>query len=432
MAWAINMKYIEKLKLTRYIASRFIGISALLILLSIPVFYFVLQRIMHNNVDENLRYQKDWIITQMQTQTPDNFSKFNQNVAISEVKDILRTTDLYNTKDIYVENDDEFVNHRVLDFYKSINGKNYHFKIKKSLLESQDVLETVIFLQLGLFVLLTLSLLLININVEKKVWKPFYGTLESLHQYRIDFQNLTVPEKSIISEIDDLNSSLTDLTERNQKLYTAQKEFTENASHELQTPLAVIQNKLELLMQTEPLNEQQSLYISDIYRSNQKISKLSKSLLLLSKIENHQFEQNQEIALPAVIRKISDDFSFIIQSKNISLIIDNEDDVTVNANDALINMLFGNLISNALKYTPENGKVHIILNQKNFRIYNSSEGGALDENRLFRRFQKQSGSSESTGLGLEICKKICILYGWTLEYSFEREIHIFAVDFNMA
>lgn len=418
------------MKLTRYISLRFIGVAALIMALSIPAFYFVIEKIMQENVDESLRYQKEWLLNKIQHEDPKNFSKYSRNIAVREVQDILRTSDAFNTKNIYIENDDEFVNHRVLDFYKEINGKKYHFKIRKSLVENEDVLESVALLQGILFLTLLLALLIINRNVEKKVWKPFYGMLDSLNRYRIDHHNFEKQPDAPVKELNLLNASLADLTERNRKLYTAQKEFTENASHELQTPLAVIQNKLEMLMQTEPLTETQIRYIADLYETNQKIARLNKSLLLLAKIENNQFEGLQEISLKTITEKTLENLEFSIDEKNIEVKTDGEKDKKIWANENLIQILLGNLISNAIKYADINGKIQLNFTGTFFEIGNTSAFGKLNEEKLFERFQKQNTGNESNGLGLEISRKICELYSWNLKYDYRNSQHFFKINFN--
>lgn len=417
------------MRLTKYIALRFIGIAALIMLLSIPVFYVVIKKIMEKNVDESLRYQKEWIVNRLQNEKPENFSKFDHNIAVKEVEQILRNEDSYKTKNLYIENDDEFVNHRVLDFYREINGRKYHFKIRKSLLENEDILESIAVLQGMLFLILISALYFISKNVENKVWKPFYALLDSLKQYRLDHHNFSVPAKSPVSEMNDLNASLTDLTERNRQLYNAQKEFTENASHELQTPLAVMQNKLEMLLQTEPLNAQQAQYIQDIYQTNHRLSKMNKSLLLLARIENHQFESRNTISLKEICKKTAADFELLNEGHNLVFTENYETEKNTVANETLLQILVGNLISNALKYTPENGEISVQLGEEYLMVKNTSANGSLDETRLFKRFQKQNLNSESNGLGLEICKKICELYGWDLQYFFSSGNHIFKIVF---
>ena len=202
---------------------------------------------MWNNVDENLLFQKEWILKRTQDFHPDDIDELSHNISINEVEDLSRNEDKFTYKNLFNKKENEFTKHRVLDFYKTINGKTYHFKISHSLVENKDILKAIVTIQGCVFLVLIIALTLINRHVERKVWQPFYRVLLALKNYRIDHQNFPKPEQSSILEMNSLNYSLVDLTEKNQKLFLSQKEFIENASHELQTPLAVIQNKLEML-----------------------------------------------------------------------------------------------------------------------------------------------------------------------------------------
>ncbi len=384
---------------------------------------------MWNNVDENLLFQKEWILKRTQDFHPDDIDELSHNISINEVEDLSRNEDKFTYKNLFNEKENEFTKHRVLDFYKTINGKTYHFKISHSLVENEDILKAIVTIQGCVFLVLIIALTLINRHVERKVWQPFYRVLLALKNYRIDHQNFPKPEQSSILEMNSLNYSLVDLTEKNQKLFLSQKEFIENASHELQTPLAVIQNKLEMLLQTENFTQEQIGYIEDIYNSNQRLSKLNKSLLLLAKIENHQFKVTQEIEIKKIIQKVLTDTSFLIEEKNIQLHQDFSTSKIVFGNEILLQILMSNLISNAIKYAENNGNIFINLNENYFDISNSSSHSKLEENQLFKRFQKQNSAQESTGLGLEISKKIAENYQWTLVYNYNSRLHSFKLNF---
>lgn len=417
------------MKLTRYISLRFIGVSTFVILISIPVFFFVLKKIMQDNIDESLQFQKIWVINQKDKIDFEKLPNFDQNISISEVNEILRDEDRLKTKNLYVPEDQEFVNHRFLEFYTKKNNKIYLVKIKRSLIESEDILNTIIALQLTLVGLLFLTLIIIDKNIEKNIWKPFYKMLDSLQQFRLDKEVPLIFQKTNIKELDDLNSSINDLVSRNKTLYKAQKEFTENASHELQTPIAVIQTKLEMMYQTEPISEEQAKYLQEIYAANSKMGKLNKTLLLLAKIENHYFDDVETIDIRKNIDKVSEDYLHLLELKNIHFSSDLEVDKKVIADENLIQILFGNLISNAIKYCNENGEIQLFLDDKKFRISNTSNHQQLNSELLFQRFQKQNTGNESNGLGLEICKKICEIYGWKIQYHYVENKHEFEILF---
>lgn len=417
------------MKLSHYISVRFIGATVVILLVAIPLFYFVIMKIMQTNVDESLEFQKQWILKKLANDKPENFSWNDQNMTINEVKEILRNEDRFQTKNIYLENDDEFVNHRVLDFYTQTDGKKYHIKLKKSLLENEDILEAIVLLLLMLLGFLLLSLMVINHQVEKKIWKPFYKLLDQLKTYRIDKHQTPDFTKTPVNELNDLNNSISDLVDRNQKQYRSQKEFTENASHEMQTPIAVIQSKLELLMQTEPLSQEQAKFIENLCETISKMSKMNKGLLLLAKIENQQFGNLKEISVQQTAAKINEDSLPMIEDKNLHYIFETEGDKMVIADETLLHILLVNLISNAIKYSNKNGFLKLKLTETQFLISNTSDQEKLDESKLFRRFQKQNPEQESNGIGLEIAHTICEIYHWKLSYNYSEDYHFFTIDF---
>lgn len=259
---------------------------------------------------------------------------------------------------------------------------------------------------------------------------PFYHTLNVLRSYRMDKQEPLKLKASRISELNDLNSSLNELTGRNYKVFVAQKEFTENAAHELQTPLAIMQSNLDLLMQTSPINNEQAHLIEALTMANQRISKLNKTLLLLAKIENNQFTEKEQVHLSRVISEYISLYQDAMELKKIRVSTSCVKDVEIYADKTLVGILIGNLISNAVRHTPQGGFIHFYLQSDFFKIMNSATEGALDSDNLFKRFHKQGKDRQSVGLGLEICRNICSYYKYTIEYSYNDGLHCFKVSFK--
>lgn len=398
----------------------------LILLTSIPVFYFSLEYVILKNVDENLLQQKEWFNAHQDINLK-SVSDINSNVLIEEKSEYAKET--LSTIDIYDKKEDEYVKNRVLNFFQNNQGKIYKISIRRSLVESEDILKTIAMLQMMLFLLMAFSLFFINKNVENNIWKPFYKMLENIKNFRIDQNSKIRFQESEISELNLLNHSISDLLHRNRKQFTAQKEFTENASHELQTPLSIIQNKLELLLQTENISEEQMKIVSEIYDTGNRLSRLNKSLLLLSKLDNGQYVERKNILLPELINKIIEDFKKILSDKDLEFKKEIISEKTVSADEDLMGILFGNLFSNACKYALPKSEIIAEINNNYFKISNTSAFSKLNENLLFKRFQKQNSETESNGLGLEICRKICEIYGWNLRYFYENDRHFFTIDF---
>ncbi|HOV36354.1 MAG TPA: HAMP domain-containing sensor histidine kinase [Dysgonamonadaceae bacterium] len=418
------------MKLTNYIASRYIGVATIVVLVSVPLFYIVLQRIIWNNVDEDLKFQRQWLEEKLHNTSPENFVSFNNNIIIRPGQ-FPQQERFYNEK-LYIAYDNEMVPYRVLEFNNVTNGKTYAIRIQKSLMESEDVLRAIAAMQIGVLLILLLFLIFINTRLRRTVWKPFYKTLDALNRYRIDRDEPLNLSDSNIQEIENLNRSVNELIKHNREIFTKQKEFTENASHELQTPLAIIQSDLDLLWQTSALDEEQMHIVQNLSETIIRMSKLNKALLLLTKIDNRQFTAQKEIKLHVLIKKILDQYEDGFKQKNIRLQLNMDSSPVIYADEMSMEILFGNLISNAYRYTPENGNVEISLLSTTLIITNSAiNNQPLEKNKLFQRFQKQQQSSQnSIGVGLEICKHICFQNNFNIQYYFSEGRHSFEVTFQ--
>ena len=266
-----------------------------------------------------------------------------------------------------------------------------------------------------------------NKAVSKKIWKPFNLTLDTLKNFRVDNPNGMELPKVNITEFKELQYSILKLAETNTQLFKAQKTFTENAAHELQTPIAIILANIDLLLQQPDLNADQAMQIENIAIASNKIKRLNKALLLLSKIENNAFIEVSEVNLNEVTKESLKNFEDNISTKSLHLALNNENAFIININKDLAEILINNLIANAIRHTKRNGDIYIESNKEIFIITNSATNGSLQQEKLFQRFQKQSNHPNSLGLGLEICKQICKISGLQLEYEFKNEQHFFKI-----
>lgn len=419
------------MKLIHYISKRYIIYSAIISIISIPLFYVSLQHLLLADLDEEMKQQKDWIQTQLKTVSPTAVISFENNITVTPSK-ISKTSEILFNEPLFVKADNETVMHRVLLSNVTVNGKNYTIRIRKSMIEDEDLLQNILLLQFAFIFILIVGVGLINLSISKKLWLPFNDIVRKMQGYRVDTSDALnfIPTK--IFEFKDLENSICELVNRNSKLYKAQKEFTENASHELQTPIAVFSSKLELLMQTNPITEEQLELISDIFSVGEKMQRINRTLLLLAKIENNQFPNVEKIKVKDVFNHIIEQYQDILQIKSIVLEVNSKDETEITANPILIDILFGNLISNALRYTNDNNSIKIKISDQSVVVINDAqkETGKLNESDLFQRFKKQSNDNRSVGLGLEICKKICNLYQYQIAYDFIDDQHSFTISFK--
>lgn len=384
---------------------------------------------MLSNLDENLIRHKETIIRELKRQPIQNFNSFNNNFQIKQTnlppKPITITTG-----DVFSKQDNEMVSYRILETVEEVGGRNYQIYIQKSLIENEDLIQTIVVLQASMLLFLLTGLFILNRKIASRIWEPFYNTLEKLRKYNINENRPLHLSSTPINELADLNQSLEILTDNANKLFRAQKEFTENASHELQTPIAIIQGKLELLMQTNPLNKEQAKLISEVYDAGQRMSRLNKTLLILSKIENNQFSHTDIIETQQIVRSITVVYNEIALSKNISMNIEFCGNKTFYGNQQLFEILISNLLNNAITHSARGSSIRIKVLNKDIIICNSSKGLALNEKKLFKRFQRQTSNEQSTGLGLEIAQKIAKIYSAEIRYHHQDNHHCFTVAFT--
>ena len=264
-----------------------------------------------------------------------------------------------------------------------------------------------------------------NFWVSKKIWKPFYTTITNLKTFRASNNEIPIFENTSIKEFTALNKSLNNMMDKMIVDYNTQKKFTENASHEIQTPLAVIKSKVDLLIQSENLNENDVELIVAIDDACSKLTRLNKSLLLLTKIENRQFKTTEKVSVGKVLDSSLLLFEDYIKEKEITVIKNIETDFGINMNPDLCLVLINNLIQNAIRHNVDEGSIHITIKFDKIVIENTGKVEPLNLALLFKRFQKKSTSHLSIGLGLAIANEIAEVSGLILKYKFINNKHRF-------
>jgi signal transduction histidine kinase len=302
-------------------------------------------------------------------------------------------------------------------------------EIVTSMVEEDDLVATLLRALLWLYLGLLTSILLLNNFLLKRIWRPFYYLVKGLKNFTLEKATTVDVKKTNISEFALLNETIQKLLKKNIEAYNSQKHFIENASHELQTPLTISINKLEALAETNTLTPQQLKLLASALDNLDRLTRLNKALLLISKIENRQFEPGTTIDLNTVIKEIGEDFRDQVNYNSLKLNIEEKDQLTVEMNDDLANILITNLIKNAIIHSAEKGEIKVIISKNNLQIENTGDGNPLDHQHLFSRFQSGKSSENSTGLGLSIVKAITDLYNFSLSYSYNNG-HLFSIDFK--
>ncbi len=336
---------------------------------------------------------------------------------------------------IYEPVDDELDEYRKLTCFVELHGNYYRLEIAEPHLETPEMIGTISITLGGLLLGLALSFYLSQRIISKKIWKPFYEMLEKLRDFRLDNQRLPELPPSQIEEFNRLNEVINELVLKNMEVFDSQKQFIENASHEMQTPLSVIQTRLEALVGQAELTQQQAAIVEGIIGSTQRLKKLNKTLLLLSKIENRQFLLVEQVDVSKIIRQSMEYYEEQKAALNISVEMEIQDNLIVQGNVMLTEIMVQNLLKNAFLHNIDNGEVNIKIRENKLIIGNTGQvkdgkNLTFEKEKLFNRFYKQSGNPDTWGLGLAIAKKISDTSGWGLFYRNVQSIHIFEINFQ--
>ncbi len=422
------------MKLLNYTSTYFSIILLGLLSIWAVVFYYAMFNEIYDSIDDGLEHRKMVLIARankdLSLLDKPQYDEYLFTVKRVDYKDHRGFKDIYKDSVMYMVNEKDYEPVRLLESVFKKNDHYYKISVVTSMVEEDDQINNLLKYTIILYVVLVISILLLNNLFLRKVWKPFYRILDQLKVYKLE-KNEPIHYKSTnIEEFSLLNKSIEKLLSRTQQSYSNQKQFIENASHELQTPLAIAINKLELLFEDETLSETQAEHLQQTLENLERLTRLNRSLLLISKIENDQFQTREDVDLQAVIENIISDFSEMFTHKNQKVIFDAEYRSIKNANPDLIYILFSNLIRNTNYHGQSGSKVSMKLTDKNFVISNYSLLDSLQNEAIFERFRKIGNNTNSTGLGLSISKSIAEKFGFDLEYHFQNGQHHFTVDFN--
>jgi signal transduction histidine kinase len=311
----------------------------------------------------------------------------------------------------------------------SWNGKTYLVTTYISSTEFSHLIIKVFITEAFILALLLIAIIVINRKSSGLLWKPFLSTMEKVNTFDVTRnESLTLSTETGTTEFDELNKAITALVDRVNKAYHNQKQFVENASHEMQTPLAIIRSKLELLINQPNLTEKNASLIADITEANDRLSQMNRTLLLLAKIENNQFPETEPVEISQILQKVIAVFKGHYEEIPV-LQIDIENTITVPVNPILIDLMLTNLIKNAIEHNQPEGHIKILLSDNILHIENTGPALSVDPEMLFERFKKGSHQTKTTGLGLALVKQICNLYQFEVSYTYRDGWHSVMVFF---
>ena len=404
----------------------FLLLSILVMLAGAALLYLTIKKVIYRQIDESLITEKTIIEDQIrQTDTiPDFEGTFGHQIEVKLLNYHVNRVQSIKDTDIYDTKSDSFIPFRyIFSSGNSVGKKGFIITIFQIISEKNELLHDIEVYMFSLFFSLLLISILINYLIAKRLWRPFYNSVKIAERFDIQSDKLLELPKTDINEFIKLNEVLENMTRKMRDDYLNLKEFGENASHEIQTPLAVMRSKTDLLMQQKNLNKDSLTLIKSINEAITKLFKLNQGLLLISKIENKVFHEKKKVSLKQITVNGLDNYKEIMQLKKIKVEMDASDEALVEMNDMLAEVLISNLLSNAVRFNINGGFIKCHIDIMFLIITNSGLAMITNPEDLFKRFHKNSDNPQSVGLGLSIVKEIAESYGMNITYTCINDVH---------
>ena len=417
----------------RVLAHLLTGIFVILLGWAI-VFYWGIMEEINDEVDDSLEDYSELVIIRSLAgkELPAHDNGSNNQYFLKEVDvsyALSKEAICYRDSMIYIAEKGETEPARILTtIFKDKDERYYELSVYTPTIEKRDLKEAIFQLLIGLFVVLLITILVINVWVFHQSMKPFYILLDWLEKFRLGKKNDVLDNPTHTTEFRKLNEAVSRFASHSEEMFEQQKQFIGNASHEIQTPLAMCQNRLEMLMEDETLSEQQMGEIAKTCQTLEYVSKLNKSLLLLSKIDNSQFASVEKVCLNEILYRYLYDYQEVYDYKEITLDVHEKNTFNITMNGTLAVVLITNLLKNAFVHNIYKGKIQIEITSSNIRFGNTGKDEHLDEKHIFERFYQGSKKEGSTGLGLAIVDAICRQSQLSIQYQFVKGWHWFDIS----
>lgn len=418
------------MKLSSRITYYFIVIVFLSLAIGFSIFYISIERVTNRSAIRKMEHLNEYIILQLKTQPIDSLEKKHPTVSISvlpekfdtlvdeviEEKEAVWNDELqsyaYNIKVIHYP----FVD----NVHYQITNEDYLIKIEKAYWLS------VLMVVAWIFVFILITIIFFGEMIARNLYMPFYSLLAQMKGFDVRKGEQIQIMNTHTTELDELNQLFRQMADKSIQQYQLLKEFTENLSHELQTPLAHLKGKIELLLDTN-LNEEQMKALSVMYDELNRMSSLNRSLVLLMSLEDHE-TSSERVLFSTALKETIAQYEDIIEMSGRTLEVSIKDNVYITINPMLLQIVLSNLISNASRHNIENGTIHITLTDNFFEIKNTGVPNELTNETIFNRFKKGTSDSGSLGIGLALVKKIVDVYGYKITYKAENNFHTFILD----
>ena len=408
---------------------------ALIVVLTVwaGFFYMAVVEEVNDEVDDTLEdYSEGLIIRALSGEDmPTASNGSNNQYYLYEVRESYAASHpqiTYRDEMVFITEKSETEPARVLiTIFRTEDERYMELVVYTPTIEKLDLLRAILGWIIFLYVLLLLIILSINIWVFRKNMKPLYVLLKWLDTSQLGKKNEPLENTTKITEFRKLNAATMAFAERGEKLFEQQKTFIGNASHEMQTPLAICRNRLEMLMEDETLTEHQLNELIKTHQTLENLTRMNRSLLLLCKIENGQFVDTRSVCLNDILAHYLDDYKEVYAYRNITVTVTTDSSFCVEMNDSLVSVLVTNLLKNSFVHNIDGGFIYIKITANTFEISNTGEK-PLDRERIFERFYQGQKKEGSTGLGLALVDSICKANHLKIDYTYVENRHIFTIS----
>lgn len=421
------------MRLINYISLRLSLIAAVVLGFWSVFFYFAIIDEINDEVDDSLEDYAELVIRRALAgePLPTASSGSNNQYYLREVSAEYAGSHQhvrYEDRTVYIREKREFEPARVITYiYTGDSGRFFEVEVSVPTIDKADLKEAIFYWLLFLYVAILLGFVVLNLVAVKRSMRPLAVLLKWVDDYRLGRENRRLDNPTYVTEFRKLNEAVVRSMKRSEQQYEQQKMFIGNASHEMQTPLAVCQNRIEMLLDDGNLTEQQMGELVKTLGTLGQLSRLNKSLLLLCKIENGQFTDVEEVDMDTLAEQLMSDYGSVLKTRNIEVSVVREAHWHVRMNPMLASVLVGNLLKNAFVHNVDGGRVEVSINGHGMTVANTGSGGALDRTKIFTRFYHTRGMKSSTGIGLSLVSAVCGLYSFGIDYRYENGMHRFEV-----
>lgn len=398
------------------------------------LFYFTMVDEIRDEADDSLEDYSAMIISRILSgeELPQGNDGSNNSFEVRAVDSNYAATHphlRYHDENIYIPDKREQEPARVLtSIFSDAEGQFYELMVMTPTFEKNDLFEAVLAWIVVLYVALLFIVLVVTMIIFRRSLQPLYDLLHWLDAYRPGGRPQSVPNKSDVEEFRRLNVALQQAVDRSEELFERQSQFIGNASHELQTPLAIIGNRVEWLLDSPSITEEEAGELFKIQKTLSRAVRLNKTLLLLTKIDNGQFPESVEVDIVTALEEGVESYGDVYAAREVNFTHNLPAELKVTMNESLATTLISNLVKNAYVHTPQGGDAHIVIVGRTLRVSNTGSE-PLDKEHIFERFYQAARKEGSTGLGLALVAAVCRYYNLRLEYFFADGKHNFEVEF---